>query len=90
MLGVEVDGPAQMFGDYKAVVINTTIPSSQLKKKHNAICYHQVREAIAAKIINFFHIRSENNYADIMTKPLAVNAFYRLVKPMLFRTPIWS
>ena len=90
MLGVEVDGPAQMFGDNKSVIINTTIPSSQLKKKHNAICYHRVREAIAAKIINFFHIRSENNYADIMTKPLPVNAFYRLVKPMLFRTPIWS
>jgi hypothetical protein len=59
MLGVEVDGPAMMFGDNKLVAIKTTIPSSQLKKKHNSIVYHRVGEAIAAKIINFFHIRSE-------------------------------
>jgi hypothetical protein len=90
MLGVEVDGPAMMFGDNKSVVINTTMPSSQLKKKHNAIAYHRVREAIAAKIINFFHIPSEDNFADILTKPLPVRVFYRLVKPMLFRVPKWT
>jgi hypothetical protein len=89
MLGVEVDGPAMMFGDNKSVVINTTMPSSQLKKKHNSIAYHRVREAIAAKIINFFHIRSEDNFADVLTKPLPVSTFYRLVKPMLFMTPKW-
>jgi hypothetical protein len=89
MLGVEVDGPAMMFGDNKSVVINTTMPSSQLKKKHNAIAYHRIRKAIAAKIINFFHIRSEDNFADILTKPLPVRIFYRLVKPMLFRVPKW-
>ena len=39
MLGVPIDGPALMLGD-NSVVLNTTFPSSQLKKKHNAICYH--------------------------------------------------
>jgi hypothetical protein len=90
MLGVEVNGPAQTFGDNKSVVINTTMPLSQLKKKHNSIAYQRVCEAIAAKIINFFHIWSEDNYADIMTKPLPVGSFYQLVKPMLFRTPMWA
>jgi hypothetical protein len=89
MLGVEVDGPAMMFGDNKSVIINTTMPSSQLKKKHNSIAYHRVREAIAAKIINFFHVKSEDNFTDILTKPLPVSTFYRLIKPMLFRTPKW-
>ena len=34
--------------DNKSVVVNTTIPSSALKKKHCAVAYHQVCEAVAA------------------------------------------
>ena len=48
MLGVSIDGSILLLGDNKSVVLNTTIPSSALKKKHNAIAYHRVREAIAA------------------------------------------
>ena len=52
-LGVALDGPALMLGDNMLVVLNTSVPSSVLKKKHNAIAYHRVREAIAAKILRF-------------------------------------
>jgi hypothetical protein len=90
MLGVDVDGSAMMFGDNKSVVINTTMPSPQLKKKHNSMAYHQVREAIATWIISFFHIPSVSNFADILTKPLSSSTFYKLVKPLLFRTPKWT
>jgi hypothetical protein len=61
--------------------------SSALKKKHNAIAYHRVREAIAGGIIRFSHVSSEKNLADIMTKPLSNIKFYPLVKELLFRTP---
>ena len=87
MLGVPIDGPALMLGDNQSVVLNTTVPSSVLKKKHNAIAYHRVREAIAAKVIKFVHINSEDNFADILTKPLAPQKFYGLVKGLLFRIP---
>jgi hypothetical protein len=90
MLGIKVDGSAMMFGDNKSVVINTTMPSSQLKKKHNAMAYHRVCEVIAARIISFFHIPSASNFADILTKPLPSATFYKLVKPLLFRSPMWS
>jgi hypothetical protein len=33
MMGFELDGPVNMFGDNQFVTLNTTIPSSQLKKK---------------------------------------------------------
>jgi len=49
MLGVPIDGPALMLGDNNSVVLNTSVPSSMLKKKHHAYAYHQVREAIAGK-----------------------------------------
>jgi len=85
MLGVELDGPTRMFGENNSVILNTTIPSSQLKKKHNAIAYHHVREAISAEIIHFYHIPSVSNFADILTKPLPATIFHILIKPLLFQ-----
>ena len=85
MLGVPVVGPTTMYGDNMSVILNTTVPSSQLKKKHNAIAYHRVREAIAAKILTLQHIPSTENIADVLTKPLPVNTFYHLLEPVLFR-----
>jgi hypothetical protein len=58
-LGVALDGAALMFGDNMSVVLNTTVPSNVLKKKHNAIAYHCVREAIVARIMRFAYIKSE-------------------------------
>ena len=87
MIGVPLEGPAMLLGDNMSVVLNTTVPSSVLKKKHCAIGYHRVQEAIAGKVIKFAHIRSEKNIADIMTKPLGNRTFYSLVKPILFQTP---
>jgi hypothetical protein len=58
-LGVALDGPELMTGDNLSVVLNTTVPSSVLKNKHNAIAYHSVIEAIAARILNEFCIHQE-------------------------------
>jgi hypothetical protein len=69
MLGVPVEGPTTLYGDNMAVVLNTTVTSSQIKKKHNAIAYHRVREAIAGNIVCLAHIPSEENIANILTKP---------------------
>jgi hypothetical protein len=70
------------------VVLNTTVPSSQLKKKHNAIAYHRVREAIAGGIIRFGKIDSKDNLADVLTKPLPSDIFLGLITPVLFRKPM--
>jgi hypothetical protein len=68
-LGVALDRSELMLGDYMSVVLNTTVPSSVLKKKHNAIAYHHVREAIAARLMRFTYIKSEENVSDVLTKP---------------------
>jgi hypothetical protein len=52
MFGVPIDGPTNVFCDNIGVLKNTTIPESMLAKKHIAINYHAVREAVAAKIIS--------------------------------------
>ncbi len=84
MLGVKVTQPAIMLVDNEAVVKNTTLPSSTLKKKHNAISYHKVREAVAPGIIKVAHIKSANNAADILTKPLGPKDFYKILNGILF------
>ena len=88
MLGIPVEKKSVMMRDNMSVVLNTTIPSSMLKKKHNACAYHRVREAIAAGIIEFRHIKSEENVADILTKPLGPQTFARLLDMNLSRRPL--
>ena len=59
---------AYMFGDNKSVVMSSTIPQSILNKSHNMLSYHRVREAIAAKIIEFHWCSSSQNRSDILSK----------------------
>ncbi len=47
-----IQGPTIMHGDNKSVVIRATTPSSTLKKRHNALAYHRVREVVAARIVS--------------------------------------
>jgi hypothetical protein len=86
-LGVDLEGPTLMLGDNMSVVLNTSVPSSVLKKKHSAIAYHRVQEAIAAKVLRFAYIRSEENSSNILTKPLCNEKLHYLVKKWLFCTP---
>jgi hypothetical protein len=78
-LGVPIVGSCLLFGDNKSMVLNTTVPSSMLKKKHNAIAYHRVREAVAAAVVEIIHVDSKENLADILTKPLGPQVFHRLL-----------
>ena len=68
MMGIPVDGPANIFCDNEAVVRNSTIPESTLGKKHISICYHMVREAIDAAIGRVSKEHGETNLDDILTK----------------------
>ena len=82
--GVPVNGPSMLYGDNMSMVLSTTIPSSILKKKMLVLCYHWVREAIAAGIIVYQHIQSKQNKGDLLTKPIGGTAFHQLVKGILF------
>jgi broad-specificity NMP kinase len=86
-LGVELDGPSLMLGANISVVLIPTVPSNELKKEYNAVGYHRVREAIAARIMGFVYIKSEENVSNVLTKPLSNEKFNYLMKRWLFRVP---
>ncbi len=68
MFGVPIDGPTNMYID---------------KKKHNAIAYHRVREAVAAGTIRIAYEPSETNLADLLTKLMTGAQLKELCKRIL-------
>jgi hypothetical protein len=84
MFGIPIEGSANVFCDNKSVVTNSTTPTSQLKKKHNSIAYHRVREAVAAKIIRIAKVHSKENLADLLTKPLGASDLKALIQRILW------
>jgi len=70
MFGIPIDGPSDVFCDNQSVVTNSSIPESTLNKKHNSICYHRVREAVAAGMIRIAKESTDTNLADLFTKQL--------------------
>ena len=65
----------RVFGDNLSVILNAQNPSADLSKKHVAISFHVVREAIAAGIIEAYWLKGEWNLSDIMTKQIPTTAF---------------
>jgi hypothetical protein len=84
MMGIPVDYRSYVFGDNAAVITQSTIPHSQLGKRHNALAYHFTREAIATGMIRMFHIAGLDNPADCMTKFLGFQEWWNILQPVLF------
>ncbi len=70
MFGIPIDGASNVFCDNKSVVTNSTVPESMLKKKHNAIAYHRMRESVASGAMRIAYVQSKSNNANLLTKPL--------------------
>ena len=83
-LGVPIKGRTVMFGDNQSVVKNSTVPHSVLNKRHIALSYHRVREALAAKIVSFHWIDGKRNPADLLSKHWDFVTAWPLLKPLLF------
>jgi hypothetical protein len=84
MFSIPIDGPCNTFCDNKSVVTNASVPTSTLKKKHNAIAYHRVREAVAAGILHITKVHTTENLADILTKPLSGIPLKNLIQRILW------
>ena len=64
MFGVPIQDTSVLLGDNQSVITSCSIPSSNLKKKHNSIAYHRIREAVAAGIVKLRYVKSQWRRSD--------------------------
>ena len=84
MMGIAVAPTSTILSDNQSVATNMQLPSSTLKKKHNSVAFHKVREAIACRIARVGFVRSDQNPADVGTKCLGPSDMYKLCGPILY------
>jgi hypothetical protein len=75
--GIKVSKPCTMLGDNEATIVNASVASSPLSKKHVALSYHFIRENSAVGTICPAKISGKDNFADLLTKPLEKNTFMK-------------
>ena len=73
-----------MFGDNKSVVDSSTRLHAKLHKRHTALSFHRVREAIASGFVSFHHLPGPMNPADILSKHWGHVDVWKLLRPLLF------
>ena len=85
MFGFPIEGPTWMLGDNQSVVNSASLVERKLNKKHNAICFHAVREAVAAKWLMVGWEPTGSNIADIFTKVLNDETSAKLLSSIFLR-----
>ena len=57
-----------------------------LKKKHNSICFHRVREFVAGGVLVVHKVDTNFNLTDILTKSLPVSKKKELRGQIMFKS----
>jgi len=83
-LGVPITEPTYMFSDNKSMITNGSVPHSKLRKRHLALAYHEVRQAVASGMVILTHVEGELNVADIPSKHWLYQKIWPLLRPLLF------
>jgi len=76
--GCRFSGPQTVFEDKMACIFYSRNPGDHQRTKHIDQKYHFVREKVAAGNIILQKIKTDDNLADIFTKPLYKREFYNL------------
>ena len=83
-LGVPVHQRSYMFGDNESVITSSTLPHSPLGKRHVALSFHRVLEAISSGMLKFIHVSGLSNPADVLSKNCGHQQAWPHLKPLLF------
>ena len=70
-LGVPILKLRCMFGDNDSIVNSKMTSQGKIHKRHLALSFHRVREAMSAKIISYHFINGKINPACVLSKHLA-------------------
>ena len=82
-LGAPIGAKSFLFGDKRSVVTSATLPHSTLTNWHNILAFHRFREAIAAKLMAFYWIKSAYNLSDMLSNHWDHPTVYPMILKLL-------
>ena len=80
---MQTDKPLIIQDDNSSAILFSDHPTDHARTKHIKRRYHFVREAVANKEVELVKVASEDNLADLFTKPLSVSRFTMLRDRMM-------
>ena len=86
--GMKLKGATRVMCDNQAAVQQATKHDALLKKRHTAISWHRVREAVRRGEMGISFVPSAWMLADLLTKPTGGVIFNRLVAMLMYRVRI--
>jgi hypothetical protein len=83
-LSIPIWEKSYVFGDNKTIINASLTPHAKLHKRHNALSFHCVWEAVASKYVTIFHLPGEYNPADILSKHWAYALVWWIMNALQF------
>jgi len=77
-INIKLDKPIKIFEDNQGCISIASSSSCHKRSKHIDIKYHFAREQVENNVISIEYIPTENQLADIFTKPLPTGRFMEL------------
>lgn len=78
-------GATEIHEDNKGCIDQMENPLHHKTTKHISICYHYAREKVDEGVIKFVQIPTEDQIADILTKPLSRIQFHKHLNKLSIR-----
>ena len=89
-MGIPIDGAVYIFGNNKLVLVNSSIPTSELRKKSNSIVYHLFCEGSASDDWSVAYVNTKDNVADILTEFMSNGEKRRRFIEMILHYVFWG
>jgi transposase InsO family protein len=79
---IHQNGPLNVYSDSQSAIAMVTNPKLSSRTKHIDTKYHHVKDSVHNNVIKLIYVSTDNNIADVLTKPLAN------IKLMQFRSSL--
>uniref|UniRef100_A0A2N9FVX0 Uncharacterized protein n=1 Tax=Fagus sylvatica TaxID=28930 RepID=A0A2N9FVX0_FAGSY len=86
-LGVVLPHAPTMWCDNTSAIALASNPVFHSRTKHIEVDYHFVRERVVRGDLSLLFISTDDQLADLFTKPLSTQRFQRLTSKLMFSTP---